>query len=155
MDKEQLHQLKSLLQAEKQRIQFRQVKNKQYGLDVELSDSIGELSVYDNHPADIGTEMFEREKDMVLQSMTDHHMRDVEDALVRMEKGEYGFCAVCGKEIPFERLEIVPETNYCVQHQPEPGTVHETNREHPVLSWDDEGGENAWEDVEQYGTSTE
>ena len=29
-------------------------------------EAAGELSMYDNHPGDMGTELFEREKDMAL-----------------------------------------------------------------------------------------
>ena len=29
-------------------------------------EAVGELSMYDNHPGDMGTELFEREKDMAL-----------------------------------------------------------------------------------------
>ncbi|MDI9448265.1 MAG: conjugal transfer protein TraR, partial [Bacillota bacterium] len=39
----------------------------QGGLGVPLGDSIGELSTYDNHPADVGSEVFERSKDFALR----------------------------------------------------------------------------------------
>lgn len=35
----------------------------QSGLGVSMKDAISELSTIDNHPADIGTEVFERSKD--------------------------------------------------------------------------------------------
>jgi DnaK suppressor protein len=37
-------------------------------------------------------------------------------ALERIDAGEYGRCAVCGKEIDDERLEIRPETDRCRDH---------------------------------------
>ncbi|WP_433506987.1 TraR/DksA family transcriptional regulator [Pseudonocardia halophobica] len=41
---------------------------------------------------------------------------EVVAALERIEAGEYGRCAVCGKEIDDERLEARPETDKCRDH---------------------------------------
>ncbi|MFI7101585.1 TraR/DksA family transcriptional regulator [Streptomyces sp. NPDC050161] len=38
---------------------------------------------------------------------------DVEAALERMDRGDYGGCRRCGLPIPFARLEIVPQARYC------------------------------------------
>lgn len=37
----------------------------------------------------------------------------VDDALVKMDKGTYGVCEKCGKEIEAQLLEIDPESRYC------------------------------------------
>jgi DnaK suppressor protein len=39
--------------------------------------------------------------------------RAIEWALVRLEKGNYGICAACGKPISQARLKAVPWTEYC------------------------------------------
>jgi len=39
--------------------------------------------------------------------------RAIEWALVRLRKGNYGFCAACGKPISQARLQAVPSTEYC------------------------------------------
>ena len=36
-------------------------------------------------------------------------------ALDRIDKGKYGVCLRCGKEIPLGRLEVVPEAFVCVE----------------------------------------
>lgn len=36
------------------------------------------------------------------------------NALDRMDKGRYGICAKCGREIPIGRLRLVPEAVVCV-----------------------------------------
>ncbi len=41
------------------------------------------------------------------------HVR-LENALSRIEKGTYGLCITCGKEIPLGRLKHVPEALMCV-----------------------------------------
>ena len=41
-------------------------------------------------------------------------MEEVNAALAKVEKGQYGYCARCGKDIPPARLELVPEAEFCV-----------------------------------------
>ncbi|MBW8349238.1 TraR/DksA C4-type zinc finger protein [Bacillus sp. IITD106] len=78
-----------------------------------------ELSMYDNHPADMGTELFERERDFALSVHSESELVKVDQALEAMEAGTYGRCEVCGKDIPYERLEAIPNTTFCVEHSPE------------------------------------
>jgi YteA family regulatory protein len=73
-----------------------------------------ELSVYDNHPADIGSETYEMEKNLALKKQNMHRIQQIEQALDRLEKGEYGICALCGQEISHERLEAHPESDICL-----------------------------------------
>jgi RNA polymerase-binding transcription factor DksA len=44
---------------------------------------------------------------------------EVADALARLDAGEYGICTACGQPIAAERLEVVPETRWCVACQGE------------------------------------
>lgn len=43
-------------------------------------------------------------------------LRQVEASLARLDRGEYGVCAVCGEPIEPERLELLPETVHCAKH---------------------------------------
>jgi RNA polymerase-binding transcription factor DksA len=43
---------------------------------------------------------------------------NVKDALVRIEKGAYGTCAVDGEPIPLARLEANPAAATCIAHAP-------------------------------------
>ena len=79
-------------------------------------ESMGELSSYDNHPADMGTELFEREKDLALHEHADSELNKVNSALDAMREGSYGKCQVCNTDIPYERLKIVPYTTLCIEH---------------------------------------
>ncbi len=83
------------------------------------SDSVGELSSYDQHQADMGTETFEREKDLSILEQVEAELADVEHALRRLDDGTYGTCEVCGTTIPDERLEALPATRLCLEHQAE------------------------------------
>jgi RNA polymerase-binding transcription factor DksA len=42
---------------------------------------------------------------------------NVQWAFIRLKNGTYGFCLSCGKEIPWKRLEAVPEAKRCVECQ--------------------------------------
>ena len=41
-------------------------------------------------------------------------LRDIDEALKKIELGDYGFCEECGKEIADKRLQFNPTVRYCV-----------------------------------------
>jgi RNA polymerase-binding transcription factor DksA len=87
------------------------------GEGVSERDALSELSLADQHPADVGTEMFEREKDASILERVEAEIADVERALKRLDDGTYGRCEACGREIAKARLEIKPEARFCVDDQ--------------------------------------
>jgi DnaK suppressor protein len=80
-------------------------------------DGLSELSLADQHPADLGTEMFEREKDLSILERIETEIGDTERALRRIEEGTYGICEACGRRIPKARLDVKPEARFCVDDQ--------------------------------------
>ena len=80
-------------------------------------DSVSELSTVDQHPADAGSETFERTKDLSVHEDVTGRLEDVARAFEKLESGEYGACEVCGEPIPDERLEALPAARNCVEHQ--------------------------------------
>lgn len=80
-------------------------------------DFLGEDSMYDQHPADIATETFLRERDLGLKDALETDRAKVDGALRRIEEGTYGICRRCGREIPEERLRVVPAAELCVSCQ--------------------------------------
>ena len=106
-----------LLEAERARLQ--QLRE---GVEAELprgreSESTAELSALDQHQADAGSELFEREKDLSILARVEVELRDVQDALGRLDRGTYGTCQVCRTPIPDDRLEAVPATPFCIEHE--------------------------------------
>lgn len=81
------------------------------------NNSVGELSSVDNHPGDLGTEKFEREKDYTLNEHAKEQIQEIEAALGRIEKGTYGYSEKSGKPIPYERLKAMPTARYLVEEQ--------------------------------------
>jgi len=78
-------------------------------------ESGGDISLVDQHPADVATETADRELDAAREVMFEARLGQIDDALARLDAGTYGICTVCGKPIPDERLEAVPDTPYCVK----------------------------------------
>ncbi|NLY17491.1 MAG: transcriptional regulator, TraR/DksA family protein, partial [Clostridiaceae bacterium] len=76
------------------------------------SDS--ELSRYDNHTADIATELYDASH---LDAIRDSHkiaIKEIDYALEKIKNNKYGICETCGEEIGEERLEVVPRTRNCI-----------------------------------------
>ena len=81
------------------------------------AENLSELSAVDQHQADVGTETFEREKDLSILERVDGELADVEHAMHRLDEGTYGTCEACGKAIGEERLEALPATRFCLEDQ--------------------------------------
>lgn len=77
----------------------------------------GELAHLDQHPGDEGTEMHELELEASAEVYFDEEERRIGEALRALANGTYGTCVDCGKPIPAERLEAVPEAIRCVDDQ--------------------------------------
>ncbi|WP_332066879.1 TraR/DksA C4-type zinc finger protein [Bacillus sp. KH172YL63] len=96
-------------------------------------DNSGELSLYDNHPADMGTELYEREKDFAIDDHAKLELNKIQHALEAISEGSYGTCKECGGDIPYERLEAIPTTLYCKDHTPEQSIIEDRPVEEDVL----------------------
>lgn len=90
-----------------------QIKQKQELLQTPLSEATDELSGYDQHPGDLGTDTFEREKELGILEMLEFEMTKVNDSLSRCQDGSYGTCELCGKPIEPGRLERLKSTAIC------------------------------------------
>ena len=85
--------------------------------DESTAETSGELSSFDQHPGDSGTETFELEKNVSLLEQVEEELLEIETAFQRLERGTYGNCQACGRPIGDERLEALPATRYCVEDQ--------------------------------------
>lgn len=76
-----------------------------------------ELTVIDQHPADVGSEVFERQKDISIAQQFESELAEIEAALERVKDGSYGTCEVCGRPIGKDRLEAIPQVRLCIEDQ--------------------------------------
>lgn len=88
-------------------------------LDESQQASTGELTAYDQHPADAASDTFEREKDSAILTTLKGRGQEIDAALQRLDDGTYGKCEACGKEIGGDRLELFPFARFCIEHQAE------------------------------------
>lgn len=75
----------------------------------------GELSNIDNHPADVGTELFMKEQDEGFKVSHKNTLEEIESALSNIQDGSYGLCDSCGDEINEERLDVLPYASMCTE----------------------------------------
>ncbi|MDQ1439541.1 MAG: hypothetical protein QOK43_3170 [Acidimicrobiaceae bacterium] len=80
-------------------------------------ESLSELSSNDQHQADVGTETFNRERDLSILERVEGELADIEHAMQRLDDGSYGTCEACGKVIGDDRLEAMPAARFCLEDQ--------------------------------------
>jgi DnaK suppressor protein len=80
-------------------------------------------STVPTHPADIGTDAYERELSMRLQIDIQRELVEVDDALGRIEEGTYGLCMATGEPISKERLRAKPWARYSLQYVKDNGPM--------------------------------
>lgn len=127
MISEQLsNELHGQLLQERDRLRT-EIDNLQEGISADTFDEEGQDAV-DQHPADEGSEMFEREKNLTVRATLQRQLDEVNIALQKFDNGTYGVCETCGKPIDERRLRAFPAATHDVEHQAEidrmQGRVH-------------------------------
>ena len=64
--------------------------------------------------AEAGTDTNDRETALKLAGGESQMLREVGEALKRIDDGTYGRCIDCGEDIPIKRLEVFPAAKRCV-----------------------------------------
>lgn len=163
LSNEQLQYYKSLLLEDKNNLMEQQFDIKADMNKISSDQNTdAELSMYDNHPADQATQLYEEERDQALAAGQIRQLEQIELALKRISDGTYGSCVICQKQIDSERLNAIPETSYCQIHSATNNT-HGHDYEHEPLSFvrlnkDDQDyagfdGEDMAQTLMEYGNS--
>ena len=113
-NKTDLEYFKKLIQERRKEILEDLETLKSNMMDVTTGEYVTENSTYSLH-MEQGTDAMEREKTFLFASREGKFLNYLDDALKRIEKGEYGFCVDCGKLIDKERLEAVPHAQLCIE----------------------------------------
>ncbi len=115
MKKEDLEYFKQLLLKKREKV----VTNLEYlrktVLDETTRDASGDHSSYSFHMADQGTDAMEREKAFMFAARDEKYLKQIDEALERIDNGTYGICRITGKLIARQRLEAVPTTTISVE----------------------------------------
>jgi RNA polymerase-binding transcription factor DksA len=78
-------------------------------------EAAGDLSEMPFHPADRGTDTMNQELDESNATRASRELSDIDAALERLYKtpDKFGVCEDSGREIPFERLVVIPWARTC------------------------------------------
>jgi DnaK suppressor protein len=109
MDSKAVTKFKKKLLEEKQRL----MNNAQGERDLSIAtDDLADDSDHTSAEmtASVTFSLLEKEK---------NSLREIDEALLRMEEGTYGHCEECDADIGARRLEVFPTARFCVQHQEE------------------------------------
>jgi RNA polymerase-binding protein DksA len=85
-------------------------------MESEAFKSGSNLSNMPIHMADVGTDNFEQEFTLGLIESERQFLREIQEALTRIDEGTYGTCLGTGKPIPRVRLEAVPWAKYTIEY---------------------------------------
>jgi RNA polymerase-binding transcription factor DksA len=77
-------------------------------------EGAGDLSLMPLHPADLGSDTMDEELDESNATRVSWELKEIDAALERLYKSpaQFGLCDD-GREIPFERLDIIPWAHTC------------------------------------------
>jgi len=117
---------RKLSQLEKRYLELLLIEREQYGSQMKfhtqealeaVKSSASEISGLSNHIADCATDSFQHEVELCMLSKESDVVEQIDEAIERIEAGEFGTCLGCESEIPSERLNVLPHTRFCVTCQ--------------------------------------
>ncbi|MDF1861262.1 MAG: TraR/DksA C4-type zinc finger protein [Verrucomicrobiales bacterium] len=80
-------------------------------------DDSADASAFGMHQADAGSDAYDRDFALNILSQEQDALHEIEEALVRIDSGEYGTCQGSGDAIPPARLEAMPFARCTVEYQ--------------------------------------
>jgi DnaK suppressor protein len=102
--------LRARLESERKRLieEMEQIKS-----SIRSADERREGSPFGKREEE-ATESYELERRLTLEKSIRDQLAAVEHALQKFEDGTYGLCDKCGRPIPPERLEALPQASLCL-----------------------------------------
>jgi RNA polymerase-binding protein DksA len=111
-----LKRFQQMLLSKRQEIIGNVNEMKNEALNKSRLDASGDLSSMPIHMADIGTDNYDQEFALGLMDSERKLLREIDDALQRIENRTYGICEGTGKPIRKARLEAQPWARYSVEY---------------------------------------
>ena len=113
LDQKTLEELKQKLLEEKNNIEenISKTEKSEKGTDREYKTAFPEIERDQEGNAD---EMEMYESNLAVDESMKKELEKINAALGRIEKGTYGACSNCNKEIPLERLLAYPQAERCL-----------------------------------------
>lgn len=105
------NQLRDELRDAEQELEQLDEQVRQYGESQELAEGA------DNHPGDDSDRLSDQERLLTIRGQLAERKAEIEHAIEKAERDEFGLCERCGRPIPTGRLEAIPFARYCVECQ--------------------------------------
>ncbi|MBD3426201.1 MAG: hypothetical protein GF409_03100 [Candidatus Omnitrophica bacterium] len=117
--KKELESIRKQLVKEKAKILEEIISLQGDSVKKSLKDASGDLSGYSFHMADMATDLYDREFSLELAEAERDRLYELDDAIKRIDEGEYGECSSCGAKISKQRLKFMPMAELCITCQEE------------------------------------
>jgi DnaK suppressor protein len=105
-----------------------ELKNKLVEEKTRIEDELGKIATpnqtksdYETNFNEIGSgedenasEVEEYSDNLALENSLEKQLKEINEALERIEAGNYGFCENCSQEIDIERLRAYPSAKICI-----------------------------------------
>ena len=115
MRSRELEQFRKLL-LEKRRLLVGDVNAlEKAALQDSRQDASGDLSKMPLDMADIGSDNYEQEFTLGLIETEQTTLGEIDEALARIDRKEFGKCVACGGPIPKSRLKVQPHAKQCIE----------------------------------------
>ncbi|OHB74554.1 MAG: hypothetical protein A2Z25_23825 [Planctomycetes bacterium RBG_16_55_9] len=112
----ELRQFRQLLLEKRREILRNVTEFEDEALKQSRVDASGDLSSMPIHMADLGTDNYEQEFALGLMDSERKLLREIDEALERIEQNTYGLCEGTGQPISKARLKAQPWARYCVEY---------------------------------------
>jgi RNA polymerase-binding protein DksA len=81
------------------------------------SEASGDLSNVPLHAADLGTDTYDQDFTIGIMENEGEELKEIEEALTRINEKTYGVCEECTQPIAENRLRAVPYARFCIKCQ--------------------------------------
>ncbi len=82
--------------------------------DAEKNEYVSRFPEYGNESDENAQEVNQYTTNLEAERILENSLKDINASLKKIDKGEYGICKYCGKEIEVKRLLIRPDSSACV-----------------------------------------
>jgi len=117
MNNKTLAEFRDILEAERRRLLKDVERNDKAIRHADGESESGAGRAHSNHLADQGSDEAEYETKLLLSATQKEFLREIDEALQRVEDGIYGVCEVTGKAIGLARLRALPTARLSVEAQ--------------------------------------
>ena len=117
MDSKTLAEFRDLLTSERERLLKDVKRNDKAIRHADGESESGAGRAHSNHLADQGSDEAEYETKLLLSATQTEYLREISEALQRIEDGIFGICEVTGETINVERLQALPTARLSIEAQ--------------------------------------